>query len=170
VVHLGFLPETGQGLIILVNLDLASTSVTTLAYSAYDRLLGLAPLDWERKLADTAEPDPEVRDVALDLPIETLVGTYAHPAYGVMAVRVAGNDLAIDLGALHLTLAYQGQRQFVSREPIAPGGPHISVRFSTSEPRTLFATLNFEPGDPVQAFVRASDGAAASVRSAPTAR
>ncbi len=156
-VHLGFLPETGQGLIILVNLDLASTSVMTLAYSAYDRLLGLAPLDWERKLADTAEPDQEVRDVALDLPLETLDGTYEHPAYGRLTVRATGQDLAIELGALHVTLAYQGERQFLSREPIVPGGPHLSVRFSKpepGEPLRLFAALNFEQGDPVQAFIR----------------
>jgi CubicO group peptidase (beta-lactamase class C family) len=156
-VHLGFLPETGQGLIILVNLDLASTSVMTLAYSAYDRLLGLPPLDWERKLAETSEPEPELREVELDLPIETLVGTYQHPAYGQITVRATGQELAIELRALHLTLAYRGERQFLSREPIAPGGPHISVRFSKpepGEPMKLVAALNFDEGDPVQAFTR----------------
>src|SRR6185436_17239324 len=44
-VHLGLLPETGQGLILLMNRDLASAALTALAYSAYDRLLGLEPLD-----------------------------------------------------------------------------------------------------------------------------
>ena len=44
-VHLGFLPETGQGLVILMNRDLATKALMVLAYSAYDRLLGLEPLD-----------------------------------------------------------------------------------------------------------------------------
>src|SRR6185312_15802678 len=49
VVHLGFLPETGQGLIVLMNRDLATEALMAMAYSAYDRLLGLEPLDWEAK-------------------------------------------------------------------------------------------------------------------------
>jgi len=153
-VHLGFLPETGQGLVLLSNRDVAREAVMALAFSAYDRLLGLPPLDWERKLADPADPDPEVREVALDLALDTLVGTYEHPAYGTLTVRTTGDDLAIELRTLRLTLAYRGDRQFVSREPVAPGGPHIVVRFSTGEPMTLFATLNFDDGDPVQPFVR----------------
>ena len=156
-VHLGFLPETGQGLIVLVNRDLASTAVMTLAYSAYDRLLGLAPLDWERKLEDPPEPVEEIREVALDVPIETVVGSYAHPAYGMLAVRATAHGLVLELRSLHVTLAYQGERRFLSREPIADGGPHISIRFSTpqrGEPMKLFAALNFEDGDPVEAFTR----------------
>ena len=50
-VHLGFLPETGQGLILLMNRDLATAALMALAYSAYDRLLGLEPLDWETRLS-----------------------------------------------------------------------------------------------------------------------
>jgi CubicO group peptidase (beta-lactamase class C family) len=156
-VHLGFLPETGQGLVVLVNRDLASTAVMTLAYSAYDRLLGLAPLDWERKLEDAPEPEPQARDVALDVPIATLVGIYEHPAYGLLTVRTAGHDLVVDFRNLHLTFAYQGERRFLSREPIADGGPHISIRFSEpahGEPMTLSAALNFEEGDPQQVFSR----------------
>ena len=51
-VHLGFLPETGQGLILLMNRDLATEALMALAYSAYDRLLGLEPLDWEGRLKE----------------------------------------------------------------------------------------------------------------------
>jgi CubicO group peptidase (beta-lactamase class C family) len=44
-VHLGFLPETGAGLILLTNRDFSTEAVMALAYSAYDRLLGLEPVD-----------------------------------------------------------------------------------------------------------------------------
>ena len=54
-VHLGFLPETGQGLILLMNRDLATAALMALAYSAYDRLLGLEPLDWEERLKETPD-------------------------------------------------------------------------------------------------------------------
>ena len=54
-VHLGFLPETGQGLILLMNRDLATEALMAIAYSAYDRLLGLEPLDWEAKARGNAD-------------------------------------------------------------------------------------------------------------------
>src|SRR6185295_2066808 len=55
-VHLGFLPETGQGLILLMNRDLASAALMAVAYSAYDRLLALLPLDWEKRLTEMPTP------------------------------------------------------------------------------------------------------------------
>ena len=62
-VHLGFLPETGQGLILLMNRDLATAALMALAYSAYDRLLGLEPLDWEGRLKEMPTP---LQDVPAD--------------------------------------------------------------------------------------------------------
>ena len=157
-VHLGFLPETGQGLIVLMNRDLAREALMAIAYSAYDRLLRLEPLDWEGRLKDMPEPVQPVRAVALDFPIETVVGTYEHPAYGALTVRVVENKLAIEFRTLRFTLVYQGNRRFLSEEPIADGAPQIAVRFSNpkiGEPLKLFVPLNFDEGDPVQVFTRA---------------
>jgi hypothetical protein len=149
-VHLGFLPETGQGLIILMNRDLATAALMALAYSAYDRLLGLEPLDWESRLQEIPTPSSkDVPNVTLDFPIETIVGSYEHPAYGVIMVRRKGDDLAMEFRTLRFTLAYQGDRRFVSREPIADGGPHVAARFSN---RKLILPLNFDAGDPVEVF------------------
>src|SRR5437764_10624922 len=106
-VHLGFVPETGQGLILLANRDGATAALMALAYSAYDRLLGLEPLDWEGRLKETPTPSQDVRDIALDFPIEEVAGRYEHPAYGVIAVRARGDRLAMQFRALRLTLAYQ---------------------------------------------------------------
>jgi CubicO group peptidase (beta-lactamase class C family) len=154
-VHLGFLAETGQGLIVLMNRDLATAALMALAYSAYDRLLGLEPLDWEARLEEKPTPLQEVRDVALDFPIEQVAGSYEHPAYGALTVRAEGDKLAMQFRALHLTLAYQGKRRFLSVKPIADGAPEISVRFSNPEPGEtlkLFVGLNFDEGDPVEVF------------------
>jgi CubicO group peptidase (beta-lactamase class C family) len=155
--HLGFLPETGQGLILLMNRDLATAALMALAYSAYDRLLGLEPLDWGGRLKEMPEPLQEVPDIALDFPVATLVGRYQHPAYGMLTVRAKGNRLAMEFRTLRLTLVYQGQRRFLSREPIVAGAPQISVRFSkqkSGEPLKLFVPLNFDDGDPVEVFTR----------------
>ena len=156
-VHLGFLPETGQGLIVLMNRDLASAALMAIAYSAYDRLLGLEPLDWEKRLVEKPDPVQAVPDAPLDFPIETVVGSYVHRAYGVLTIRARGDELVLQFRTLQLPLVYQGQRRFLSREPIVDGGPHLSVRFSkpkAGEPLELFVPLNFDPGDPVEVFTR----------------
>jgi CubicO group peptidase (beta-lactamase class C family) len=156
-VHLGFLPETGQGLILLMNRDFATDALMALAYSAYDRLLGLEPLDWERRLQEVPTPLQDVRDIALDFPIEEVVGRYEHRAYGALTVRAEGNRLVMQFRTLRFTLAYQGGRRFLSLEPIADGAPQISVRFSKQkigEPLKLIVPLNFDAGDPVEIFTR----------------
>jgi CubicO group peptidase (beta-lactamase class C family) len=156
-VHLGFLPETGQGLILLMNRDGATAALMTLAYSAYDRLLGLGPLDWEGRLKEVPAPQQDVRGIALDFPIEQVVGRYEHPAYGMFMVRAKGHELAMKFRTFDLTLVYQGDRRFLSLEPITDGAPRISVRFSKEkigEPLKLFVPLNFEVGDPVEVFTR----------------
>jgi CubicO group peptidase (beta-lactamase class C family) len=150
-VHVGFLPETGQGLVVLMNRDLATAALMALAYSAYDRLLGLPPIDWEKRLEETPDEQREVKSVAIDFPIASVIGAYEHPAYGVLTVRARGDDLAIDLRSLHATLVYRGGRRFLSREPITDGAPRISVWFSKDK---LFVPLNFDEGDPVEVFTR----------------
>jgi len=160
-VHLGFLPETGQGLIVLMNRDLAAEALKALAYSAYDRLLRLEPLDWEERLKETpiALQDPPPK--ALDFPLETVAGTYEHPAYGALSVRADGDKLALQFRTLRLTLAYQGERRFLSRSHTSDGAPQISVQFSkpqSGKPLRLFVPLNFDEGDPVEVFTRVKSG------------
>lgn len=156
-VHLGYLPETGQGVILLSNRDLAAEAVMVLAYSAYDRLLGLEPLNWESRLRETPAKLQPVRAIALDLPIETLVGRYEHPAYGPLTIGAQGNELTLVFRTLRSTLAYQGDRRFLAREPMMDGAPQLTVRFSTSEPMKLFVPLDFDEGDPVEVFTRARE-------------
>jgi CubicO group peptidase (beta-lactamase class C family) len=156
-VHLGFLPESGQGLILLMNRDSATDAQMALAYSAYDRLLGLEPLDWEGRLKEKPTPLQDARGIALDFPIEEVVGRYEHPAYGALTVRAKGDKLEMQFRTFHSALVYQGKRRFLGVEPIADGNPQISVRFSKpkiGEPLKLFVPLNFDEGDPVEVFTR----------------
>ena len=162
MVHLGFVPETGQGLIILMNRDSAIAALNALTYSAYDRLLGLEPLDWEERLQESPIPLQQVREAALDFPIEEVVGSYEHPAYGPLTLRAEGNHLVMQFRTVCLTLVYRGNRTFLSRELFDDRGPQITVRFS--EPRIgerlkLFVPLNFDDGDPEQVFTHVSRSA-----------
>ena len=156
--HLGFVPETGQGLIILMNRERATAALNAIAFSAYDRLLGLAPLDWEARLKETPVLAEDVRDVPLDFPIEEVTGSYEHPGYGLLTVRANGHRLAMQFRELRLTLVYQGGRRFISLEPIIDSAPQISVQFPRPKPREplkLVVQLNFDDeADPVEAFTR----------------
>jgi CubicO group peptidase (beta-lactamase class C family) len=156
--HLAFVPETGQGLILLANRERATAALTALAYNAYDRLLGLEPLDWEGRLEETPEPLQADRGVALDFPIEQVVGSYEHPAYGSITIRVCGERLVMQFRSLLVTLAYQGERRFLSLEEIVDSAPQLSIQFSTpkaGEPLKLLVPLNFDDaGDPVEVFTR----------------
>ena len=159
VVHLGFLPETGRGLIVLMNRDLATEALLAVAYSAYDRLLGLEPLNWERRLEELRTASPNVQETALDFPSEEVVGRYEHPAYGPLTVRAEGDRLVMQFRSLRSTLVYQGERRFLGLEPMVDGVPPISVRFSKpklDEPPQLFVPLNFEAGDPMEVFSSSS--------------
>jgi CubicO group peptidase (beta-lactamase class C family) len=156
--HLGYLPETGQGLIILLNREHATAALTALAYSAYDRLLGLPPVDWETRLEELPTPLEDVREVGLDFPTEEVVGSYEHPAYGTLTVAAEGDRLVIQFRSMRLTLVYQGGRRFLSLEPIVDSAPRLSVQFSrprAGEPPKLLVPLNFDdPRDPVEVFTR----------------
>jgi CubicO group peptidase (beta-lactamase class C family) len=155
--HLGFVPGTGKGLIVLVNRERAP-ALRALVYSAYDRLLGLEPLDWERRFEEPPERLQPDLGVALDFPIAEVEGSYEHPAYGALTIRAQADRLAMHFRSLRLTLTYQGGRQFLSLEPIVDSAPQISVQFSTpkaGEPLKLLAPLNFDDvSDPVQVFTR----------------
>jgi hypothetical protein len=140
-----------------MNRNLAPAALMALAHSAYDRLLRLEPIDWEGRLKELPTPLQDVRETALDFPIETLAGRYEHPAYGVLTVRAEESKVAIEFRTLRLTLAYQGKRRFLSQEAIVDGAPQISVQFSKQkigEPLKLLVSLNFDDGDPVEVFTR----------------
>jgi CubicO group peptidase (beta-lactamase class C family) len=158
--HLGFIPRTGRGLILLANRERATAALTALAHSAYDRFLGLDPLDWETRLAETPVPLQPDRGAALDFPIAEVAGSYEHFAYGVLTIRAHGQRLVMQFRSLRLTLAYQGERRFLSQEEIVDAAPQISVQFSNpaaGEPLKLLVPLNFdEASDPVEVFTRVS--------------
>jgi CubicO group peptidase (beta-lactamase class C family) len=160
-VHLGFFPKHGRGLIILMNRDLAVGALLTIAYNAYDHLLGLTPLNWEERFKEVPEPVSEASHVALDFPISDVVGRYEHPAYGAISIlshaSADGGRLEMRFRSFRFALDYLGNRQFLGAEPIVDGGPQIKAWFSNpkaGEASKLFVPLNFDPGDPVQVFTR----------------
>jgi CubicO group peptidase (beta-lactamase class C family) len=102
---LSFLPDDKSGSVILLNME-DSRMAEVLAYSIDDRLLGLAPVDWDKRFRDRYLADKEenkkerekVRakrreDARFGHPIDSYVGKYENPAYGLFLIeRGAGSD------------------------------------------------------------------------------
>ena len=111
-----FLPDEDLGIVVLANRN-ATSLPTVLALGAYDRLLGLDPVDWSgryRKVQDRIEsaqqagreleeinrkegtrPSHELRDYA---------GLYRNPGYGDLRVELRGDSLVARYHELSVAL------------------------------------------------------------------
>jgi hypothetical protein len=106
------MPREGVGIVALSNCDAYYNPVQNnlvpniVAYTLYDRLLGLEPTDWNERLqrmyAELVEATTHIKErVALEdkvnapasHPIEAYLGDYRHPGYGVISIRKAGDQL-----------------------------------------------------------------------------
>jgi hypothetical protein len=128
-----------------------------LAYSAYDHLLGLEPLDWETRLVEeTLPPLQDVPAVPLDFPLSKVAGRYEHPAYGPLTVRANGDQLLMQFRHFRFTLVYQGKLGFLSQEPFSTGAADFGSILEPEARRVskLFVPFNFDLDDPVQVFTR----------------
>jgi CubicO group peptidase (beta-lactamase class C family) len=96
---LSFLPDEKSGSVILLNMD-SSSLREVLAYNINDRLLGLPPVDWDKRELDRylafKAADKEARDknyvprrenTNFSHAIDEYVGEYSNPAYGTMIIE-----------------------------------------------------------------------------------
>ncbi|GAC1439187.1 MAG: hypothetical protein NVS1B11_35150 [Terriglobales bacterium] len=101
---LSFLPDDHIGTVILLNMDDSSLR-EVLAYNIFDRLLGLARVDWNKRELDRylafKEADKLARDknyvprrenTSFSHPIDEYIGEYSHPAYGTVSIERSAND------------------------------------------------------------------------------
>jgi CubicO group peptidase (beta-lactamase class C family) len=110
------MPRAGLGIVALSNGDAYYNPVqdnlvpNIVTYTFYDRLLDLEPTDWnqrmrsvhdERLLAmEQAQNQPDVKNGTASPPshpIESYLGDYAHPGYGQISIRKAGDQLRLVL-------------------------------------------------------------------------
>lgn len=103
---LSFMPDDGLGVVVMSNLSGANQAPTIVARNLYDRLLGLAPLPWSRRIRE-AERRRAAEDVAASAeapnplpgtrpthPLAAYAGIYEHPAYGRIRIARTGSGLA----------------------------------------------------------------------------
>jgi CubicO group peptidase (beta-lactamase class C family) len=103
------LPQAKIGIVALSNSDAYYNPVQSnlvpniVAYTLYDRLLGLEPTDWQGRmkavydeLLDATElnqESPSAEPVPPSHPIESYLGDYEHRSYGVVSIRKVGEQL-----------------------------------------------------------------------------
>ena len=115
---LSFMPQLGTGVFVAVNLS-GSPLPTVLTYGAYDRLLGMKPVDWSgrrwelKEKAKSAEAGAKAQNLTPrktgTSPSHTLddyVGEYVHPAYDKIAVTRTGNDLSVTYNGIKSPLKH----------------------------------------------------------------
>jgi CubicO group peptidase (beta-lactamase class C family) len=96
-----FLPDDHIGCVILLNME-GSSLREVLAYNISDRLLGLAPVDWNKreldryfafkKAGDDAREKnyvPRRENTQFSHPLEEYLGEYSNPAYGTILIERA---------------------------------------------------------------------------------
>jgi len=102
-----FIPEDKIGIVVLTNMN--GTSLTyTITFNIFDRLLGLEPIDWSKRLMrkeregwekkKEAEAEAEKQQRKNTRPSHPLVdyaGHYRHPAYGEIIIGEEGERLNI---------------------------------------------------------------------------
>lgn len=106
------LPRDGIGMVVMVNLG-GSPLPELLVRSAFDRLLGLEPVDWVGDAAArrerSREADREARQKSDAFrrtgtrPARALAeyaGTYDHPGYGDLVIRTAGRGLEAEYNGI----------------------------------------------------------------------
>ncbi len=98
---ISFLPDDHIGCVVLLNME-GSSLREVLAYNISDRLLGLAPVDWDKRQLDRyhafkkAEDDaraknyvPRRENTQFSHPIDEYLGEYSNPAYGTFLIERA---------------------------------------------------------------------------------
>ena len=107
---MSWLPDDRIGVMVLSNLSGINPVPALVARMLYDRLLGLPPIDWVARQRKTdaevaARRTRELADRAAERKpgttpsheLSAYAGSYEHPGYGTLTVRVDGTDLVATL-------------------------------------------------------------------------
>jgi CubicO group peptidase (beta-lactamase class C family) len=133
-----FMPRDNIGMVILTNMG--GTPVPGIvAYNAYDRLLGLDQIPWNKrvreqrdKAKERAEKAKKEKDKDRKLntkpshTLEDYVGDYEHPGYGILAIKKEGdrlkcvlNSFSFDMKHYHYDIFEISNEFFDTTEKIA---------------------------------------------------
>lgn len=133
--HVAFLPQKNTGLVILANNSSEGlTAINFIQQVIFDKILELKvkhPLP-ERKSLPIEE---KATTIAPYRPLETYVGDYTHPAYGLIQVRILDGRLTLFYTQSPISLTPSGDNLFKAKlSELQKFGisPWIEILFSTN--------------------------------------
>ena len=177
---MSLVPSRRCGIVVLTNLN-GTPLNNLLPYRLYDHIAGLEPIPWSARLRDlrdsrTAEEDdvpseepavaptdePAVKAAGALRPLGDYVGTYEHPGYGKVTVRLAADRDALEcsLNDVDFSLSPTGTEVFATAPitPLPPGYGVFTVIFATDASGELGSlSMTVEASVPPTIFERASD-------------
>jgi CubicO group peptidase (beta-lactamase class C family) len=116
--EVNFLPNDSIGVVVLTNLNSTATR-DFIPFMVYDRLLGLAPIDWsgrykvqaDRAVARqnstrAAEAASRVPNTKPSRPLGDFAGSYNHPGYGDITITQTGDRLMFVYSSFSLELSH----------------------------------------------------------------
>ena len=116
--EVNFLPNDSIGVVVLTNLNGTATR-DFIPFMVYDRLLGLAPIDWSgrfkaqvaRGLARqdsirNAEVASRVANTKPSRALTEFVGSYNHPGYGDLAIGLSGDKLTFNYSSFSVDMSH----------------------------------------------------------------
>ncbi len=118
IAMVAFLPRDNMGAVILSNSG--STPLPSIVlYNIIDRVLGLSPIDWSKRLKDQmdkAEAEAEKAKEEADKdrkpdtkpshPLEEYAGDYENPGYGTISIIKDGEELKVKFSSFDFTLTH----------------------------------------------------------------
>ncbi len=171
-----WLPDEQIGVIALSNTSHTGTVPVLVVRNAFDRMLGLEPIDWaararkreaeakakveEAKKADLAAAAP---DTSPSHPLADYAGDYEHPGYGKASVRVHEDGLILEVVGIEFPLKHYHYDLFIVPYDLPPsaaaaGFGGVKVRFDYDDAGAInVVSVPLEPAISPIRFVRASD-------------
>jgi hypothetical protein len=141
---LAFLPNDKIGLIILTNRG-GSPLATIVARNVYDRLLGLEPIDWSKRLKDEQEKQKKAADeqkkknlvVRRDgtrpsHELREYAGEYENAAYGVARIGLDGDALTLSFNGYALPLKHYHYDYFEVGDTPREMLKEVKLQFATT--------------------------------------
>ena len=171
-----WLPDEQIGVVALSNTSHTGTVPALVVRNAFDRMLGLEPIDWaararkreaeakakveEAKKADLAAA---VAGTSPSHPLADYAGDYEHAGYGRASVRVEGDGLILEVVGIEFPLAHYHYDLFIVPYDLPPsaaaaGFGGVKIRFDYDDTGAInVVSVPLEPAISPIRFQRTSD-------------
>jgi CubicO group peptidase (beta-lactamase class C family) len=140
---MSWMPRRKIGVMVLTNLSGTNPVPTIVVRAAYDRALGLEPVDWiarvkerqeeQERRAEEAESEESdrVEGTSPSHPLGAYTGTFEHPGYGKLGVELAEGALQWTFHNVTGKLEHYHYDVFqIAEEPLNPlGGTKVMFRY-----------------------------------------